>query len=305
MKISIIGIGRIGSLLAYSLVPNPKIDQILLFDTVKERVEGTILDISHAFPNSYSKLKEGDHSDMADSDIIVVIAGKPRTPDITRMGLFGANRNVIEELFSSIKPSKNSIIVILTNPVEPLAYLAYRISGLEWKRVIGFSNVLDTERLRVILSRELKIPAEKIDTLVIGEHGENMIPVFSQTIVDGKNLSSFNLNLEKITLQLKKAAAKIIKTAGATQFGPISHLVRFIDGIINDRHETFPVSFYLEKECYGIKDVCISLPVKIGRNGIEEVVSKPLSPEEKSKLKNVAKSIKTVLKKSGLTQPEE
>lgn len=285
VKVSIIGVGRVGSLLTYFLVSNPKIDKINLIDVLKDKVEGTRLDISHAYPEFSSKLKAADYSDVRDSDIVVICVGKSGTPKTkSRMELLDTNKKAMLQVMKSIGKLEDTIMIILTNPVEPLTYLAYKLSGLKNNKVIGFSNILDSERLKFILNKK--------QALVIGEHGEGMIPVSSYCEVGEKELNT-----------LKNTANDIIKFVGSTTFGPARHLSRLITAIINDDKAMFPVSSYIEKnDFYEIEDVCLSLPSIIGRSGIEGIVKVDLNKQERKKLKALAEKIKKIQKQL-LTQP--
>lgn len=296
VKISIVGVGRVGSELAYSLVKNPKVDEILLVDIIKSKVEGTILDISHAYPEFSYKLKPGELADTEGSKIIVLAAGLPRTQKIkTRMELLSANKKIIEDIMKSITFSEDTLTIVTTNPVEPLTYLVQKLSGLNSKNIIGFSNVLDSKRLEYIISKKIRPRPTKIKSLVIGEHGENMIPVFSQCFIDDKPIFDYNLNFEEISDELKKSSKAILDTIGFTQFGPASHIERLIDSILNNSNEVFSVSSYFDRnEHYGIEDVCISLPVKINSNGISSVEHYELTDDEKQKLSKLASELKKI-----------
>jgi len=289
MKVGIVGVGRLGAQFVFNLITNPRIDEIQITDAIKGRVVGTILDVSHAYPQFAEKLREVGE---VDADIIIITAGFPRTTEKTRMELYKKNRKVMEDVLKRLETKEETIIILLTNPVEPLAYFLYKNSGLDWRRVIGFSNILDTARLKYAISKEIGVDANKIKTFVIGEHGERMIPLFSQTIVDGKKLEEFDIDKEEIEKEVKDGARKIIETMGGTQFGPAAHLTNLVDAIINDTGEIFPLSFYLEEECYGLEDVCISLPVKVGSEGIKEVVEVELNEDERKRLLELAKILK-------------
>jgi malate/lactate dehydrogenase len=302
VKISIIGAGRVGGMIAYLLTPNKKIDEIVLIDVIQPRVEGTILDVSHAYPEYSSKLKAGNYEDTADSKIIIITAGLPRAPETeTRMSLLDANKPIMKDIIQSIKVSKDCVVIILTNPVEPLVYLAYKLlqDKLDSKNIIGFSNMLDSARLECILSEATGEDPEKIEGLVIGEHGENMIPVFSACKIDGGPLP--NLNRESIKNKLKISSKRVVECLGGTQFGPSRHVERLVGAILNDTGEVFPVSFFIESnDAYNISDVCMSLPAAIGSAGVKYIKKINLNKDEMNSLLKLSEELKKIQKGMGV-----
>lgn len=302
VKISIIGAGRVGGMISYLLTPNKKIDEIVLIDVIQPKVEGTILDVSHAYPEYSSKLKAGNYEDTVGSKIIIITAGLPRAPETgTRMSLLDANKPIMKEIIQSIKVSKDCVLIILTNPVEPLVCLAYKLlqDKLNSKNIIGFSNMLDSARLEYILSEATGEDPEKIDGLVIGEHGENMIPVFSACKINGRPLS--DLNKKSVKNKLKISSKRVVECLGGTQFGPSRHVERLVDAILNDTGEVFPVSFFIESDdVYNISDVCMSLPAAIGSTGVKYIKKINLNKDEMNNLLKLAETLKKIQKGMGV-----
>jgi len=298
VKVSLIGTGRVGGMIAYLLAANKKIDEIVVIDKIQSKVEGTILDVSHAFPEYSPKLKAGSYADTEGSKIIIITAGLARVPEVeTRMGLLDANMPIMKEIIESIKISKDSIIIILTNPVEPLVYLANKLleGKIDSKNIIGFGNILDSARLQFILSKAANVEPEKVEAWVIGEHGENMMLAFSACSINGRPLPA--IDRESVKTELKKSSCKVIKCLGGTQFGPSRHMERLVNAIINDTNETLPVSFYVEKDgIYNISDVCMSLPAAIGSSGIKGVKKINVNEEEKRKLQDLAEKLRKIQK---------
>lgn len=259
---------------------------------------GASLDISDAYPEATGKIRFGNLSEANQSDILVVVASTSVPPNIReRMELLAPNKQIIEKIFSKIKLKKDSIVIMVTNPVEPLTYYSMLLSKLPAEKIIGFGNSLDTARLKSILSKKTKISSDRIDTIVIGEHGENMIPLFSNTKIDGKPIELFNLNFEEILNEMKEAAYKIRKFTGGVRFGVSQHLFELIQSILKDKNKTFPVSSYVKNnQYYEIEDVSISLPCKISANGISEVVEVSIDHEEKERLQLLANSLKEIQK---------
>jgi L-lactate dehydrogenase len=302
VKVSIIGSGRVGSMLTYLLISNKKIDEIVLIDKIQSRVDGTILDVSHAYPEYSSKLKSGSYKNVERSKVIIITAGFPRvTNDGTRMDLLDVNKPILKEIIESIKVSEDSVIIILTNPVEPLVYFTYKLlkNKIKKTQVIGFSNILDSARLRFILSKSTNEDPKKVEGLVIGEHGENMILASSACKVNGKPLQ--NLDLEFVRNELKNSSKKILECLGGTQFGPSRHAASLVNAILNNTNEVFSVSFCIEKDDnYKVSDVCISVPVVIGSNGVKKIKRMNLNENEKKSLLKLAEKLKTVQKNMGI-----
>ena len=298
MKVSILGMGRVGSSLGYLLAGEKNIDELVFVDEIKGLSEGISRDISNAYPEASLKIVSGDISSANNSDILVIAASAPTDPKITiRMELLDANKPVIEKIFSNVRLKKSTVVIMVTNPVEPLVYHSLKISRIDPEKIIGFGNSLDTARLKSILSKKTRVPSNRIDITVLGEHGENMLPVFSSARIDGKPFELFNLNAEKLTDSLKEEGRKIRHLTGGVRFGAARHLSNLIQSIIKDRNKIIPVSSYVKSnDYYGVDDVCISLPSKISSSGISEIVEIPISDEEKQKISSISKSLKEIQK---------
>lgn len=298
MKVSIIGLGRVGSTLVYSLTPNPSIDELFIYDVIEKKMQGVMLDVSHAYPEFSYKLKTGEPSQTKKSKIIIIAAGIPRDTKIkSRIDLLEDNKKIMQRILEDIKWDGNTIILVLTNPVEPLTYLAYKNSKLNEKKVIGLSNYLDSQRLKYLISKRIGASAKDIEGFVIGEHGEDMIPIFSSCKVNKNPIELKKSEREGIENELKAASKEIIALSGGTQFGPAETTVRVVDSIINDSKEIFPLSFFANSEYYNVENVCISLPVKVGISGIEEIVHINLNEDERKRLKNLEVKLKKIQEK--------
>ncbi len=295
-KVSIVGVGRVGGALTQHFITNPDIDDIVLCDIVEEKVDGTILDISHAYPQYSHKLIKGGYSDVSGSDVVVITAGVPRTSVVkTRMDLLEKNAGIIRDIIDNIDFSEHSVVILTTNPVEPLTYLICENTGLPRDQIIGFSNILDSNRLRFSLSKNTGVVADNIYGMVIGQHGENMIPLFSQCTIDGNPLTEFDVVLDDVRNDVISGSKKIIAGLGGTQYGPAAHLADLVNAVINDSGKIFPVSFYVDKnDFYGVDGVCVSLPVKIGRNGVSEVVDLDIDEDERDKLDVLCEKLKGI-----------
>jgi len=302
VKVSIIGVGRVGGMLAYLLVSHKKIDEIVLIDKIQPRVDGTILDVSHAYPEYSSKLKAGNYEDVKNSKVIIITAGLPRAPGTgTRMDLLDANKAILKEIIESVGVSRDTIVLILTNPVEPLVYFAYKLLAdkLGKNQVIGFSNILDSARLKFILSKITNADPNKVEGLVLGEHGENMILAFSNCKINGRPLP--DLDFESISKELKNSSKKILECLGGTQFGPGKHAADLVNVILNNTGEVFPVSFYIESDDnYKLSDVCISVPAAIGSDGVKYIKKINLNKEEESSFLKLAGQLKKIQRGMGV-----
>lgn len=298
MKVSILGMGRVGSSLGYLLAGEKNIDELVFVDEIKGLSEGISRDISNAYPEASLKIVSGGISSANNSDILVIAASAPTDPKITiRMELLGANKPVIGKIFSNVKLKKSTVVIMVTNPVEPLVYHSLKISRIDPEKIIGFGNSLDTARLKSILSKKTRVPSNRIDITVLGEHGENMLPVFSSARIDGKPIELFKLNPEKLILSLREEGRGIRQLTGGVRFGPARHIFDLIESVIKNRSKIIPVSSYVKNnKHYGVDDVCLSLPCKISSEGISEIVEIPMSRDEKEKLISLSNSLKEIQK---------
>jgi malate/lactate dehydrogenase len=278
-SVSIIGIGRVGAELAFCLMQNKKINKIFLIDRddLIEKVKGIVLDISSAFPESHFKLKLANYDDVNNSDLIVITAGVARKEGnvTTRDELLCFNKKIIDEIIKKLKPKKDTIIIVVTNPVDIISYYVFKSLNLNPNQIIGFGGSLDSNRLKYLLS--LQTMKKKISCFVIGEHGEGMIPIFDERVK----------NYEEIRKNLRNYASEVISRTGGTIYGPAFCLSELIDAIIRDKREVFCVSCYQEKD-----DLFIEWPCLIGKNGIMKKIDLQLNEKSKEMLDGVKKKIK-------------
>jgi len=309
-KVSIIGCGNVGMRYAYALMISGIARQIVLVDIDKKRLEGEVMDLSHGAPYiSPVEVVAGDYPDIKDSDLVVITAGKKQKPNQSRIEL--AQDNV--ELFRQIIPkitryAKEAIFLIVTNPVDVLSYAAYKFSKKPAKEVIGSGTVLDTARFRFLLAKHCKIDPRNIHAYILGEHGDTEFAVWSRVMIGGvlfkdycyickdKHICLKKEELNKIFIEVRDSAYKIIERKGETSYGIGLALVRITEAILNDENAILPVSSLIEGYL-GIKGVYLSLPAVINRKGIREVLKIELSPEEKQAFINSAYSLKAIIKK--------
>jgi len=304
-RIAVVGAGKVGSTFAYATLLNGLVGEIVLIDIDRERAEGEAMDLNHAAPLSNpARIWVGDYSDCAGANVVVVSAGTAQKPGETRLDLFKRNASIFRDIIPEIaKYNKDGILLIATNPVDILSYIAWKASGFPWKHVIGSGTVLDTARFRHLLSQRLELDPRNVHAHIIGEHGDSEVPVWSLTNVSGMPLDEFcrtqdcELGPEErdhIAEQTRNAAYEIIQRKGATYYAVAVGLVRIAESILRDQHSILSVSS-LVPGYYGIEDVYLSLPAVIGRGGVERLVRLPLSDEEKRALRQSAQTLRDVL----------
>lgn len=298
MKISIIGAGNVGATLAKRLAEE-NLSDVVLLDIAKNVAEGKALDLLHAasITGAAGKITgTDDYSETKDSDIVIVTAGFPRQPGMTRGDLIKKNSSVVKEVVKNVKnASPKAILIIVTNPLDIMTYLAYKESGFKRNRVMGMAGTLDSSRFVHIISEELKKPASDIDTLVIGQHGPAMVPLVSHTKVSGKPIAELvaKEKISHLVTELRGAGAKIVNLLGkgSAFYAPSAACLAMIRSIINNDKSLLSACCFTEGE-YGFSGLCIGLPVRLGANGIEEIVELELSDDETASLAKAAEMIK-------------
>ncbi len=282
-RAAVVGVGSVGSCIAYEIANRGLVDELVLINLNKDLAEGNAADIeqSTAFRNN-AKITAGDYKDAEGSQVIVVAAGKPRTPEMkSRMELLEVNRKIIEEVASNLRKIGGEFIIItLTNPLDVMNYLMWKHTGLDRRRVIGSSGMLDSARFRNVLGSKYQTPVLDVEAYVMGEHGDNQVPLFSRVKVRGEKRAFDEEERLKITEELKKAASRVISKKGATTFAPASNTANMIQAILRDEKRFGMCSVVLEGE-YGLKDLSIGVPVVLGRNGAERILEIELDEKEK------------------------
>ncbi len=302
-KITIVGAGNVGSQTAfYAAIQN--LADIILIDVVEGLPQGKALDIQQSLPltNSTSTvLGTNNYQDTKNSNIVIITAGIARKPGMSREDLYSINANILKSVIENILLySKNPILIIVTNPLDAMVKLAYDLSRLPKQRVIGMAGTLDTSRFKHFLAAELNCPPQQIDTIVLGTHGDAMVPIISHTHIAGKPLSQL-LNPEKIEDVVKRTqhgGAEIVNylKTGSAFFAPALAIVELLNAIINDAKKILPCSVLLQGE-YNIHDIFMGVPVQLGKNGIEKIIELQLTPEEKTQLQQAAEHIRSIIPK--------
>ncbi|WP_291767273.1 malate dehydrogenase [Caldivirga sp. UBA161] len=296
--ITIVGSGRVGATAAAFLMFYELDNELTLIDIVKGLPQGEALDLNHAaaiLGKSVRYKGSNDYKDMEGSDIVIVTAGLARKPGMTREELAGKNAEIVSSIADQIKKyAPNSIVIITTNPLDAMVYVLYKRLGFPRNRVIGFSGVLDSNRMAYYASQIIGIAPESIIPVVLGQHGENMYPVPEASFVYGKPLTEF-LTQEQYNDIVKKtiqAGADITSLRGfSSNWGPAAGLALMVDSIKKNRKRIFEASVYLDGE-YGVRDVFAEVPVVLGKNGVEKIIELNLTPEQRQKFMQSIEAIK-------------
>ena len=291
-KISLIGAGQIGGTLAH-IAAIKELGDIVLFDLVAGMAKGKALDISqsNAVDGFNVNLSGTDnYEDTSGSDVIIITAGVPRKPGMTRDDLLGTNLKIIKQVADGIKStSPDAFVICITNPLDVIVMALQKYSGLPKNKVIGMAGILDTSRFKYFISQELNVPIKDVDSFVLGGHGDTMVPVPNRTTIAGKPLLDFinegiisQARLDEIINRTRNGGAEIVKLLekGSAFYGPAASGIEMAQSYLKDEKKTLPCAAYLNGE-YGFKDIYAGVPVVIGSNGIEKVVELDLDDEEK------------------------
>ena len=307
-KVSVIGAGNVGATVAQRLAEKELCD-VVLIDIVEGVPQGKALDLSEAAPiekHDASVTGTNSYTESAGSDIIIITAGIPRKPGMSRDDLLKTNAGIMKSVTKQvIELSPDSIIIIVSNPLDAMCHVAYNESGFPKNRVIGMAGVLDAARFRAFISMELNVSVENTHAFVLGGHGDTMVPLPRYSTVAGIPLTEL-LPKEKIDALVERTRTggaeivSLLKT-GSAYYAPASAAVEMAEAIIKDKKKILPCAALLEGE-YGIKDLFIGVPVKLGANGIEEIIEISLTDEEQASLDKSAEAVKElvdVMKKIG------
>ena len=304
-KISIIGAGFVGSTTAYTLMLGGLVSELVLVDVNKQKAEGEAMDLSHGVPFiSPVKVTAGDYSDCSGSSIVIITAGVNQKPGETRLDLVKRNTEVFKSIIPElVKYCPESILLVVTNPVDILTYVAYKISGFKKERVIGSGTVLDTARFKYLLGDQLGIDARNVHTYVLGEHGDSEVATWSITNIAGMSLESYCQNcktcesekIKEIFEDVRNAAYYVIEKKGATYYAVALTVRRIVEAILRDENSILTVSSLIEN-IYGLNDVCLSLPSIVNSQGVSKIIPLNLSEREILALVESGNSLKKVLK---------
>jgi malate dehydrogenase len=305
-KISVIGAGFVGSTLVQRLAERDYAD-VVMFDIIPNMPQGKALDILQAGPIlGYDSMVTGtnDYADTTDSDIVVITSGFPRKPNMSRDDLIKKNQEVITQVTREVvKSSPDSIIIMVTNPLDAMAQLAYHVSGFPRERLIGMAGVLDTARFRTFIAQELNASVRDVQAYVLGGHGDTMVPLARMCTVAGVPIAQLMPaeRIEQIVQRTRDGGAEIVKLLGmgSAYFAPSASVLQMIDSILLDKKMIMPCAVYLQGE-YGIRDLFVGVPAKLGAGGMEQVVEVELDEKERTLLQKSADAVKELIQVMGI-----
>ncbi|MGN0107467.1 MAG: L-lactate dehydrogenase [Hominilimicola sp.] len=308
-KIVVIGAGFVGSTTAYTIMLDGFFQEIVLIDINKDKAEGDALDMAHG--TSFLKpvsVYSGDYRDCADADIVVITAGVNQKVGETRIDLLKRNADIFKDIIENVmKYAPDDVILLtVTNPVDILTYITYKLSGLPKNQVIGSGTVLDTSRLKYLISRHTGIDARYCHTYIIGEHGDSEVAAWSITNIAGMNMHRFfehygkctDEDLQMMYNEVKNSAYEIIQKKGATYYAIAAAVARIVECIAGAENSILTISGVLSGE-YGIDDIALSVPMQVSGYGVERILDVPFSDDEIAGLRNSAKTLKESLKSIG------
>lgn len=305
MKVGIIGGGgRVGSNAAYALQLIGAVSEVVLLDVNREAAEGEALDLRHGAALSQPiRFRAGDYAELEGADLVIITAGLRRRPDESRLELINRNVELFRDILNQVKQvplHPNAILLVVSNPVDVLTYLAVQESGLPANRVIGLGTVLDTCRFRSYLAEYFQVAATDVNALILGEHGDSMVPIWSCATIAGVPLKDYpgysKEAMDQVFQQTRNAGAEAIRLKGGAGYAVGVSITQVVNAIALDQQAVLPVST-LQTGALGIRDVCFSLPTRVGRNGVSTVIEIGVSDDERNALQNSAKVLKETLQK--------
>jgi L-lactate dehydrogenase len=303
MKVTIIGGGGlVGSMTAYALQCGRVASSICLIDANKDMAQGQAIDLLHGSSLvADQRISAGDYGDIPSSNVVVITAGLRRKPDESRLDLINRNVDLFLGILGDVQKAglkENSYLVVVSNPVDVLTYLAVQRAGLPWQRVIGLGTQLDTARFRSYLARRLKAPPTQVNALILGEHGDSMVPIWSSATIAGLPMEQwpgFGPQVQKEVFEdTKTAGAQVIKLKGGSGFAVGLSIREVVESILLDSRRVLPVST-LQNGLYGVRDVCLSVPTVVGCGGAREQIELPLTQKERTGIQNSARVLMEII----------
>jgi len=300
-KVTIVGSGNVGATTAQRIFDNGYAD-VVLVDIIPGLPQGKALDMLEAGPVIGSDAKvlgTNTYGDTAGSDIIVVTSGLPRKPGMSRDDLLIKNMRIVTDVIEeTTNLSPESVVIVVTNPLDAMVQRAFNVSGFPKNRVVGMAGILDTARFRTFIAEELNVSVDSVTAFVLGGHGDTMVPVASATTVGGTHISKLipSVKLEQLVQRTRDGGAEIVNLlkSGSAYYAPSASIEQMVKAILFDKKEVLPCAAYLEGE-YGIEGVYVGVPVKLGANGIEEVIEFDLAEDELTALRRSADSVRELV----------
>ena len=299
MKITIVGSGFVGQTTAMRVLQKGLADEVVLTDIVEGLPQGLALDLKESSPIERFEpniIGTNDYADAAGSDVVVITAGFPRQPGMSRMDLLGKNAGIMKDVIGRIAPaSPDAIVIVVTNPLDEMTFLAAEASGFPKERVMGMAGVLDSARLRFFIAEALGVSPLVVEAMTLGSHGDAMIALPRHATVDGKPLPELvdEPTLDRLFQRTRDGGAEIVALLkkGSAYYAPSASITQMVAAIANDTHEILPVCAWATGQ-YGINDVYVGVPAKLGRGGVEEIVELDLNDDELSALRSAAEGIR-------------
>ena len=300
-KITIVGSGNVGATAAH-WIASKELGDVVLIDILEGIPEGKGLDLLEAMPiekRDSSVLGTNNYADTANSDIVVITAGIPRKPGMSRDDLLNTNYKIMQDVVGKVVAnSPNSILIVVSNPLDAMAQAAYKISKFSRNRVIGMAGVLDSSRFRAFIAQELKVSVENVTAFVLGGHGDTMVPLPRYSTVAGIPITELmdKATIDRLVQRTRDGGAEIVKLlkTGSAYYAPSAAVCEMVEAILKDKKKIMPCAAYLEGE-YGIKGLFVGVPCKLGERGIEDVIEIKLTAEEDAALKKSAGAVEELV----------
>jgi len=297
-RVVIVGAGNVGATSAFAIMIQGIASEIVLIDRSKKKSEGEIMDLEQGVSFApHARLWAGDYQDCKDADVIIITAGAKQQPGQTRLELVDTNTKIITDIIKNIKKyTKTAVILMVTNPLDITTYVATKTAGFSYGQVFGTGTTLDSSRFRYLIAKKLQIDPESVGAYLLGEHGDSSVPVYSRANVMGEPVNLSRQDLQACYEDAKKAAYEVIDRKGATYYAIALAVARITRAILFDENHVFAASVLLRGE-QGIKDMCLSVPVVVGRTGVKKIIEIKLSAEEKKLLQKSAEVMKKTMEK--------
>jgi len=306
-KVALVGTGMVGATFAYRLIESGLVSELAMTDVDLRRAEGEMMDLNHALPFEHNcQIRAGDYSVLEGAGLVVITAGVAQKPGETRRELVGRNVAIFRQIIPEIlRYAPDALLIIATNPVDIMTYVALKLSNLAPGRVIGSGTILDTARFRYLLGNYYKVDPHSVHAYIIGEHGDSEVPVWSTANIGGVTLEEYSrllgkpfnqAELDGLFEEVRTAAYQIIERKKATYYAIASGLLRLVEAVLRDQATVFSVSV-LQSGQYGVEDICLSLPAVIGRGGISHIIQIPLDEQETQKFQDSAQVLKELAAK--------
>ncbi|MBM2840463.1 MAG: malate dehydrogenase, NAD-dependent [Bacteroidetes bacterium] len=298
MKITVIGAGNVGATTAQRIVDKQLANEVVLVDIIEGVPQGKALDMYEATPVEKTDVKvigSNGYDETANSDIVVITAGIARKPGMSRDDLMNTNSGIVKMCTeAAVAKSPRSIIIVVSNPLDVMTYVAWKVSGFERHRVMGMAGVLDAARFRSFIAMELSVSVEDVNAFVLGGHGDSMVPLPRYSTVAGIPITELlsQATVDRLVKRTRDGGIEIVNylKSGSAYYAPSSSAVAMVEAIVKDKKRILPCSVHLQGE-YGLKDTFVGVPVKLGKKGIEEIIQIKLNPDEQAALKKSADDV--------------